>query len=108
MTGRAQIAVVFVSRRTVTHDDEYARMAQRMDELVHDQPGFVDMVSVRDPVTRQGITVAYFTDEESVRLWKAHAEHAEAQRQGIADFYEAYEVTVAQVVRQYGFAADAD
>jgi heme-degrading monooxygenase HmoA len=107
MTARAQIAVVFVSRRALTHDDEYADMAQRMEELVHDQPGFVDMVSVRDPLTRQGITVAYFEDEESVAAWKAQAEHVEAQRRGVADFYESYDVTVAQIVRQYGFRSNS-
>jgi heme-degrading monooxygenase HmoA len=106
MTPRAQIAVVFVSRRTVDHGDEYAAMANDMEELVHGHPGFVDMVSVRDPVSGQGITVAYFEDEESVASWKANVAHAEAQRRGVADFYEAYDVTVAQVLRQYGFSAD--
>jgi heme-degrading monooxygenase HmoA len=102
MTPRAQIAVVFTSRRTSSHDDEYAAMASCMEELVHGHPGFVDMVSVRDPVTRIGVTVAYFEDEESVIGWKANLDHAEAQRRGIADFYESYEVTVARIVRQYG------
>jgi heme-degrading monooxygenase HmoA len=105
MVGRAQIAVVFVSRRTMTHDEDYARMAARMEELVLDQPGFVHMVSVRDPSTRQGITVAYFTDEESVLAWKAQVDHAEAQRRGIEEFYESYEVTVARIERQYGHTA---
>lgn len=95
------IAVIFTSRRTVSHDEEYGRTAARMEELVADQPGFERMVSVRDPVTREGVTVAYFADEESVRAWKGQPDHAEAQRRGIADFYEEYEVTVAVVVRSY-------
>jgi len=95
------VAVVFTSRRTPTHDAEYAAMATRMEELVRDQPGFIRMTSVRDPRTREGITVAWFADEESVRAWKAHVEHAEAQRRGAADFYEEYQVTVATVEREY-------
>lgn len=95
------VAVVFTSRRTSTHDAEYAAMASHMEELVRDQPGFIRMTSVRDPRTREGITVAWFTDEESVRAWKAHVEHAEAQRRGITDFYEEYQVTVATVEREY-------
>jgi heme-degrading monooxygenase HmoA len=102
MELRASIAVVFVSRRGVEYEDEYAEMAERMEVLARQQPGFVDMVSVRDPVTRQGITVAYFDDEESVAAWRRHPEHAEAQRRGIADFYDEYEVTVAAITRQYG------
>jgi heme-degrading monooxygenase HmoA len=103
MASGSHVAVVFVSRRTATHDEEYARTAARMEELVRDQPGFLGMVSVRDPVTRQGITVAYFEDDESVTAWKSNAEHAAAQQRGIADFYEGYHVTVAHVTRQYGF-----
>ena len=99
------VAVIFTSRRTVDQDAEYAAMAARMEELARVQPGFVDMIGVRDPRTRVGVTVAYFEDEESVRAWKAHPEHVEAQRQGIAHFYEEYHVTVADVRREYGSVA---
>jgi heme-degrading monooxygenase HmoA len=98
------VAVIFTSRRTARHDDEYAALATRMEELVREQPGFVDMISVRDPRTRLGVTVAYFEDELSVRAWKAQPEHAAAQRRGIADLYEEYHVTVADVRREYGSA----
>jgi heme-degrading monooxygenase HmoA len=37
-----------------------------------------------------------------VRAWRQHPEHAEAQRRGIADFYEEYHVTVATIDREYG------
>ena len=96
------VAVIFTSRRTPDHDKEYAAMAARMDELVREQPGFISITSVRDPLTRQGVTVGYFVDEEAVRAWRAHPEHAEAQRRGIAEFYEEYHVTVAGVAREYG------
>jgi heme-degrading monooxygenase HmoA len=96
------VAVIFTSRRTPDHDDDYARMAARMDELVRTQPGFVSVTSVRDPRTREGITVACFADEEAVRAWREHPEHAQAQRRGIADFYEEYHVRVATIDREYG------
>jgi heme-degrading monooxygenase HmoA len=102
MVDRAQIMVAFVSRRTVEHDDAYHEVAERMEQLARAQPGFVDLVSVRDPITRQGITLAYFTNEDAVRAWRDHPEHREAQRRGILDFYEDYEVTVSSVTRQYG------
>lgn len=97
------VAVVFVSRRSVLHDAEYAAMAQRMEDLAREQPGFLEIVSVRDPVTRVGISVSYFTDEDSARAWKQHPEHLEAQRQGAEHFYEEYQVTVAEVVREYRY-----
>lgn len=101
------VAVIFTSRRTRTHDDEYGQMSQRMADLVRAQPGFLDMVSVRDPRTREGITVAYFADEAAEQAWARHPDHREAQRRGIADFYEEYHVTVATVVREHGSRAAA-
>ncbi len=100
------VVVIFTSRRTPSHDAEYEALSARMVELVRDHPGFVEMTSVRDPRTREGVTVAYFTDEASVRDWKAHVEHAEAQRRGITELYEAYRVTVANVERDYGSTPD--
>ena len=66
------VAVIFTSRRTADYDDEYAVMAARMDELARQQPGFVDIMGVRDPVTREGITVSFFVDAASARAWKHH------------------------------------
>ena len=98
------VVVVFTSRRTPDHGEDYEEMSDRMVELVRDHPGFLRMTSVRDPRTRQGITVAWFEDESSVLAWKAHGEHAQAQRRGVADFYEEYDVTVATVDREYGWS----
>lgn len=98
------VAVIFTSRRATGHDVEYAATAARMEQLARSQPGFVDIASVRDERSREGITVAYFEDEDSARAWKEHPEHQEAQRRGISDFYEEYRVTVAHVTRSYGSA----
>ena len=95
------VAVIFTSRRTMTHADDYAAMAARMDELVRQQPGFIDSISTRDPQTRIGITVAYFIDDSAARAWKQDAEHLIAQRRGATDFYEWYAVTVATVTRAH-------
>ena len=96
------VAVIFSSRRTPAHDDEYAAMAARMDGLARQQPGFVEIMSVRDPVTREGVTVSFFADEASARAWKQHPDHLEAQRLGREQFYEEYRVWVADVTRSYG------
>ena len=101
------VAVIFISRRTTTNEAEYGQMAARMDELVRQQPGFVDVTSVRDPATRTGITVATFVDEASARAWKQHPEHLEAQRAGRERFYEEYRVLVSSVEREYAFTRDA-
>lgn len=98
------VAVVFTSRRTPHHDEEYEQMSAEMVRLVHEQPGFLRMTSVRDPATREGVTVAWFADEESARAWKQVPAHLAAQRRGVDAFYEEYHVWVAEVVRDYGWS----
>lgn len=98
------VAVVFTSRRTPHHDAEYEEMAAEMVALVRQQPGFLRISSVRDPVTREGVTVGWFTDEESARAWKQVPEHLAAQRRGVEAFYEEYHVSVAEVTRAYDWA----
>ena len=95
------VAVVFSSTRTLEHGEEYSLWASRMNDLVEKQPGFISMVSARDPETRVGITVSYFKDEESVNKWKAVHEHLVAQKLGREKFYSDYTVKVATVYREY-------
>jgi heme-degrading monooxygenase HmoA len=73
-------------------------MADRMMELAVKQPGFLGIESVRNGV---GITVSYWTDLESIRAWKANAEHLEAQRLGHQQWYSAFKTRICRVERDY-------
>ncbi len=95
------VAVIFSSTRTEGDDEAYASAATRMVELAAEQPGFEGIESVRDPVTRRGITVSYWTDDASARAWKGVAEHLVAQEAGRERWYSSYEVVVAEVTRTY-------
>ena len=95
------VAVIFSSTRTFEFDEEYSHWATRMNDLVDTHPGFISMVSARDPKTRVGITVSYFKDEESVKNWKSVHEHLEAQKLGKEKFYSEYSVKIATVYREY-------
>lgn len=95
------VAVIFTSTRTEGDDDAYAAAAARMVELAAGQPGYEGIESVRDPVTRRGVTVSYWTDDESARAWKGVAEHLIAQEAGRERWYSSYEVVVAEVTRTY-------
>lgn len=98
------VAVIFTSRRTSAHTREYIETAARMNELAAQQPGYVDIVSVHNPETGEGITVSFFVDEAAALAWKQHPEHLEAQRRGIEAFYSEYRIWVADVTRDYAFA----
>jgi heme-degrading monooxygenase HmoA len=94
------LAVIFSSQRT-KGDGGYAVMAERMIDLAQDQPGFLGIESARD-AEGFGITVSYWRDEASIAAWKAHAEHAVAQRLGWEQWYAAFRVRLCRVQREYG------
>lgn len=90
-------AVIFSSLR---NDDieGYAETAARMVELASLQPGFLGVESAREDL---GITISYWSDLESIKKWKAHAEHLEAQKLGMDKWYSNYMTRIALVERDY-------
>lgn len=94
-------AVIFSSRRSDGDDEGYGRAAGRMLELARLQPGFLGAESARD-ADGFGITVSYWSDEEAIRAWKRHAEHAATRAHGRAHWYRHFELRVARVERAYG------
>lgn len=94
-------AVIFTSLRNDSpdgEDDGYLAMAQRMQALAAQQPGFLGFEAAREAI---GVTVSYWKDLESIRQWKAHAEHLQAQKQGRQQWYAEYRVRIAKVERDY-------
>lgn len=91
-------AVIFTSLRTGV-EDGYDQTAGRMMELAAQQPGFLGVESVRDGL---GITVSYWNDLDSIRRWKANAEHLAAQKAGREKWYSSFKTRIAKVERDYG------
>lgn len=91
-------AVIFSSERNADIEG-YAETATRMVELAAEQPGFLGVESVREDL---GITVSYWSDLESIRRWKSHAEHRLAQQMGMDKWYSSYKTRIALVERDYG------
>lgn len=91
-------AVIFTSIRTDLEPEAYAAMAQAMDALARQQPGYLGVESARDGV---GITVSYWADLDSIAAWKAVAKHHAAQSAGRARWYSAYTTRIARVERDY-------
>lgn len=90
-------AVIFTSLRT-PGDAGYAAMSDRMVALAQAQPGYLGMESAREDV---GITVSYWADLDSIRAWKANAEHLQAQALGHQQWYSAFTTRIARVEREY-------
>lgn len=91
-------AVIFSSHRTQV-DEGYDDMAIRMVELASVQPGFLGVESVREDL---GITISYWKDLDSIKHWKANAEHVVAQKLGHEKWYSSFKTRIAKVERDYG------
>ena len=92
-------AVIFTSTAS-DNTEGYADMAARMVELAREQPGFLGIESARSDV---GITVSYWQDLESIRAWKAQADHQMAQKLGRDRWYSSYTTRIAKVEREYSY-----
>lgn len=91
-------AVIFTSIRT-DDDTDYSEMSDRMFALAAEQPGFLGVESAGGDV---GITVSYWLDLESIKMWKANAEHRKAQKLGIHRWYSSFKTRISKVERVHG------
>lgn len=94
-------AVIFSSQRT-EGDKGYSNMAEKMERLAAEQPGFLGVESVRD-ASGAGITISYWDSLEAIRNWKQNSSHQEAQEKGKQVWYQNYSVKICKVERAYSF-----
>ena len=92
-------AVIFSTIKT-EGDNGYNQMAQKMEELAQEQPGYLGIESAREEL---GITVSYWKDESAILAWKKNIEHVAARQLGREKWYKYYMLRVAKVERDYGF-----
>jgi heme-degrading monooxygenase HmoA len=97
-------AVIFTSIRTPVGEG-YPETAERMLQLAAQQPGYLGVESTREGAL--GITVSYWQDLQSIKSWKAVAEHRLAQRLGRERWYRAYKTRICRVEDDYDFARPA-
>lgn len=91
-------AVIFTSLQTENLKG-YGEMAERMEMLARQQPGYLGFESARDGL---GLAVSYWKDEASLLAWKSHVEHQVAQKLGKKTWYACYKTRVCRVERDYG------
>lgn len=100
-TNESYYAVIFSSQRT-EGDKGYSNMAEKMERLAAEQPGFLGVESVRD-ASGAGITISYWDSLEAIRNWKQNSSHQEAQEKGKQVWYQNYSVKICKVERAYSF-----
>jgi len=90
-------SVIFTS---VSKEDPigYSAMAEKMEKLAMEQPGYLGFESARSEI---GISISYWKDLESIRIWKQNTEHLLAQKLGNEKWYQYYKIRIARVERDY-------
>lgn len=92
-------AVIFTSIQT-ENIKGYSEMAELMETLAKQQSGFLGIESARNEI---GITVSYWQNLESIKLWKVNLDHLVAQKKGREQWYSYYKVRICKVEREYEF-----
>lgn len=92
-------AVIFTNIRT-DGDQGYTEMAEQMEHLAKQQPGYLGFESARSGL---GIAVSYWESLEAIAHWKANTDHLQAQNNGKSLWYSWYKVRICRVEREYEF-----
>lgn len=77
----------------------YAGTAERMNDLVQQQPGYMGKYHRMEG--NREITISYWENLEAVKAWKAHPEHRAAQELGRSKWYADYQVQLVRIDRFY-------
>jgi heme-degrading monooxygenase HmoA len=102
VTHPPYFAVIFTSLRRELPGDGYGAMADWMEELARQQPGFLGIESARG-ASGLGITISYWATAEDVAAWGRNSEHLLAQKHGRDEWYKWYALRVCRVERATEF-----
>jgi len=96
--------VIFRAKvRSTWSDSEYSQVAARMRQLALEEFGCLEFAAVTEGSDE--IALSYWPSEAHIRAWKAHSDHVLAQQLGRERWYDSYTVQVADITREYRFAA---
>ena len=93
--------IVVFRAEVLEFDAEYSATAARMRTLALERFGCLAFHAVTEG--KQEVALSYWHDEASIRAWRAHPEHVEAQQRGRERWYRTYSVEVTEVRRAYAW-----
>jgi heme-degrading monooxygenase HmoA len=105
MEKEAMQVILFRSKLTDEAGADYQAMNAELELLVKENPGFVGHKSY---LAEDGerLTVVWWRDEESLRVWRNLPRHREAQATGRKLWYRYYRMDVAAITRSYEFVRE--
>ena len=96
------LIILFRSRLTSAAEADYEAMSAEMEEYVKTRPGFLD-VKAFTAADGERLTVVWWRDRESLRMWQEDLRHVAAKKAGRRDWYQYYKIEVAEVFRENNF-----
>ena len=96
------LVILFRSRLTEAAGADYVAMDGELEAIAREAPGFVDLKSYTAE-DGERLTVVRWNDAETLRAWREHARHRQAQRIGRERWYQWYRIEVAEVMRDSAF-----
>ena len=100
-----QVVTVFRNRLHAASVDDYQAELVEVVELARSMPGFVETKTfVADDGERA--TIVTFADAVAHAGWRDHPRHREAQRNGIASYYDEYSIAVGETSYASSFRRD--
>ena len=96
------VLTIFRSRLRPDAELEYGRVAERMDQLAAQQPGFLGIKTFAAG-DGERVSIVEFASAAEALAWRNHPEHRAAQQLGREKFYAAYDVIVCTPLRRYTF-----
>ncbi|EEM97070.1 JEMB [Bacillus thuringiensis IBL 200] len=94
-------AVIFTSNLSNDTTD-YNTVAEKMEELAKQQPGFLGVESARGN-SGLGITISYWESLDAIENWKKNALHKEAKKRGREQWYENFHLRICLVEKEFKF-----
>jgi heme-degrading monooxygenase HmoA len=103
------IAVIFEVWPREGRAEEYFELAAALKSDLEKIDGFVSIERFESLSTKgKYLSLSFWRDEESVRLWRNLEAHRYAQRQGRGGIFADYRLRVASVLRDYGMTERRD
>jgi heme-degrading monooxygenase HmoA len=97
------IAVIFEVWIAPERQQDYLAIAARLKPELEKMDGFIAIERFQSLSDQEKLlSLSLWRDEESVRAWRNHAEHRQAQRAGRESIFSDYRLRVVSVLRDYG------
>ncbi|MFQ5783963.1 MAG: antibiotic biosynthesis monooxygenase family protein [Alphaproteobacteria bacterium] len=99
------IAVIFEVTMKPGRAGDYFDLAAALRPELERIDGFISVERFASTTTPgKYVSLSFWRDEEAVRRWREHGEHAAAQERGKAALFADFRIRVARVLRDYTLA----